>query len=154
MQALVEAVDQLEGSSPAKEDEEVEKAVCPACGEIFSQSGYTVIVHSFGTQNPTPTTKEEQEAPDVELRKEDELEVGLIPNIELEEAEQLQPQPSELMDQPNIGNIESNQSATTQEPTPSEFFVESSIKKESVKPEIEVIPDPNLEFLTVTPEPS
>ena len=58
------------------------------------------------------------------------------------------------MDQPNIGNIEANRSGATQEPTPLEFFVESAIQKESVKLEIEVIPDPNLEFLTVTPEPS
>ena len=47
---LIEAEDQLEGSSPAKEDEEVEKVVCPACGEIFNQSGYKVIVHEFGTK--------------------------------------------------------------------------------------------------------
>ena len=44
-------------------------------------------MRSFGTQNPAPTIEEEQEAPDVELRKEDEPEVGPIPNIELEEAE-------------------------------------------------------------------
>ena len=59
----------------------MEKVVCPACGEIFSQSGCTVIVRSFGTQNLAPIAKEEQEAPNVELRKEDEPEVGLIPNI-------------------------------------------------------------------------
>ena len=34
------------------------------------------------------------------------------------------------------------------------FFVEAAIQEEIGKPEIEVIPDPNLEFLTVTPEPS
>ena len=55
---LIEAVDQLEGSSPAKEDEEVEKVIFPACGEIYSQSGYTVKVHSFETHKPTPTTEE------------------------------------------------------------------------------------------------
>ena len=86
----------------------MEKLVCPACGEIFSQSGYTVIVRAFETQNPSPAAKEEQEAPDVELRKEDEPKVRPIPDIELEEAEQLQSQPSELMDQPNKGNIEAN----------------------------------------------
>ena len=58
------------------------------------------------------------------------------------------------MYQPNKGNILSNQSAITQEPTPSNFFVESAIQKEAVEPEIEVIPDPNLEFFIVTPEPS
>ena len=108
----------------------MEKVVCPPCGEIFIQSGYKFIVCAFETQNPTPVDKEEQEAPDVELRKEDEPEVGPIPDIELEEAEQLQPQPSKWMDQPNIGNIEANQSATTKEPTTSEFFVESAIQKE------------------------
>ena len=119
MHTLVEAANQLEGSSPPEEDEEVEKLVYPTCGEFFSQSGYIVIVRAFETQKPAPAAKEEQEAPDVELRKEDEPEVGPIADIELEEAEQLQPQPSELMDQPNIGNIEANQSATTQEPTTS-----------------------------------
>ena len=68
----------------------MEEVACPACWESFSQSSYTVIVHAFETQNPAPTAEEEQEAPNVELRKEDELEVGPIPNIELEEAEQLQ----------------------------------------------------------------
>ena len=67
----------------------MEKLFFLACGEIFSQSSYTVIVHAFETQKTAPTAEEEQEAPDVELRKEDEPEVGLIPNIELEEAEQL-----------------------------------------------------------------
>ena len=75
----------------------MEKVVCPACGEIFSQSGYTVIVHAFDTQKPTPAAEEEQEAPDVELRKEDEPEVGSIPDTELEEDKQLQSQPLELM---------------------------------------------------------
>ena len=41
-----------------------------------------------------PAAEEEQEAPDVELRKEDDSEVGVIPDIELKEADQLQPQPS------------------------------------------------------------
>ena len=94
MNTLVEVADQVERSSPTTEDEEVEKVVCPSCGESFSQSGYKVIVRSFGTQNLAPTAEEEQEAPDIELRKEDEPKVGLIPDIELEEAEQLQPQPS------------------------------------------------------------
>ena len=75
LHTLVEVVDQLEGSSYAKEDEEVEKVVCPACGEFFSQSDYTAIVCSFGTQNPARNAEEEQEEPDVELRKEDETEV-------------------------------------------------------------------------------
>ena len=59
-----------------------------------------------------------------------------------------------MLDHPNKGNIEANQSVVTQELAPSEFFVESAIQEEAGKPEIEVIPDPNLEFLTVTPEPS
>ena len=89
MHTLVEAGDQLEGSSLAKEDKELEKVFYPACGEIFSKLGYTVIVRAFETQNPAPAAEEEQEAPDVELRKEDEPEVGLIPDIELKEADQL-----------------------------------------------------------------
>ena len=36
LHTLVETTDQLERSSPTKEDEEVEKVVCPTCGEIFS----------------------------------------------------------------------------------------------------------------------
>ena len=89
LHTLVEAIDQLEGSSPAKEDEEVEKLVYPTCGDIFSQSGYIVIVHAFETHKIAPAAKEGQEAPNPEVRKEDEPEVGLILDIELEEAEQL-----------------------------------------------------------------
>ena len=37
----------------------MEKVVCLACGEIFSQSGNTIIVHAFGTQNPAPAAEEE-----------------------------------------------------------------------------------------------
>ena len=56
---MVEAADQLEGSSPTKEDEEVEKVVCPTCGIFFSQASYTFIVCAFETQNPAPTAEEE-----------------------------------------------------------------------------------------------
>ena len=89
LHTLVEAVDQLEGSSPAKEDEEVEKVACPTCVKFFSQLSYIVKVQAFETHKPTPAAEEGQEAPDAELRKEDELEVGLILDIELEEAGQL-----------------------------------------------------------------
>ena len=58
------------------------------------------------------------------------------------------------MDQPNKSNPEAKQGAITQEPTPSKMFVETSIQEEVGKPEIEVILDPNIEFLTMTPEPS
>ena len=34
---LVEAADQLEGSPPMEEGEELEKVVCPESGEIFNQ---------------------------------------------------------------------------------------------------------------------
>ena len=84
---MVEAVDQLQGSPFAKVDEEEEKVVCPGSGEIFNQLGYKFIVSAFGTQNHAPAAEEEQEAPEVELRKEDELEIGLILDIELEEVE-------------------------------------------------------------------
>ena len=63
----------------------------PYMWEIFSQSGYTVIVCAFETHKPAPAAKEGQEAHEAELRKEDEPEVGPILDIELEEAEQLQP---------------------------------------------------------------
>ena len=88
---MVEVADQLEKSSPAKEDEEVEKVVFPACGDIFSQSRYTVIVCAFETHKPAPAVEEGQEAPNAELRREDEPEIWLILDMELEEGEQLQP---------------------------------------------------------------
>ena len=154
LHTLVEVANQLEGSSPTKEDEEVEKVVCPACEEMFNQSGYIVILRAFGTQNPTPAIEEEQEAPNAQVRNENKLEVGLILDIEVEEAEKLQSQPSELIDQPNEGNIEANQGANTQEPAPSEIFVEAGIEEEIGKLDIEVIPNPNLEVLSVTQEPS
>ena len=47
-------------------------------------------------------------------------------------------------------NMEDNHGAITQEPTPSEIFVKASIQEETGKPEIEVIPDLNLEVLVVT----
>ena len=86
----------------------MEKVVYPTCGEIFSQSGYTVIVHAFETHKPVPIVEEGQEAPNAELRREDEPKIGLILDMELEEAEQLQPQSLELMDQPNKGYIKAN----------------------------------------------
>ena len=70
LHTLVEAVDQLEGSPPAKDGEEEERVVCPVCGEIFNQSGYKVMFHAFVTQQPVPAVVEEQgqEAPKVEVR--------------------------------------------------------------------------------------
>ena len=59
----------------------MEKVVCFACGQIFSESGNTIIVHAFGTQKPALEDEEEQETLDVELRKEDEPELRLIPEI-------------------------------------------------------------------------
>ena len=61
----------------------------------------------------------------------------------MEEAEQLKSQPSELLDHPNEGKIESNQGVITQEPTPLEIFVEAAIQEETCKLEIQVIHDPN-----------
>ena len=63
LHTLVEVVDQLQGSSLAKEDEEVEKVVFPTCEDIFSQLGYTVIVCAFETHKPAPAVEEGQEAP-------------------------------------------------------------------------------------------
>ena len=46
---MVEAIDQLEGSNLAKVGDEKEIMVCPACREIFNESGYKVIVCAFAT---------------------------------------------------------------------------------------------------------
>ena len=70
----------------------MEKVVCPACGEIFNQSGYKVIVSAFDTHKPTPVVEEGQGEPSEELRREDEQKIGSILDMELEEAEKLQPQ--------------------------------------------------------------
>ena len=60
------------------------------CGQIFNQSGYKVIVRAFVTQQPVPATVEEQgqEAPKVEVRDAEEIE--MIPGTEKGENEQLQ----------------------------------------------------------------
>ena len=89
LHTLVEVVDQLEGSPPTEEGEEVEKLVCPECGEIFNQSGYEVIVCEFVAQKPAYAVEEEKETPAVELRGEDEPEVEMIPDIEVREHEKL-----------------------------------------------------------------
>ena len=39
--------------------------VCPTCGEIFNESGYKVVIHSFTTQQSAPTTEEGQGQPDL-----------------------------------------------------------------------------------------
>ena len=59
LHTLVEAADQLEGSTPTEVSDEEERVVCPVCGEIFNQSCYKVIVRAFVTQQPAPTTVEE-----------------------------------------------------------------------------------------------
>ena len=64
LHTLVEAADQLEGSTPAEVGDEEERVVCPMCGEIFNQSGYKVIVCAFVTQQPIPIAMEEQRQPD------------------------------------------------------------------------------------------
>ena len=81
--------------------------VCPVCGEIFNQSSYKVIVRAFVTQQPIPATVEEQvqEAPKVEVRDAEEMEIEMIPGTEKGENEQLQSQPGEetevLLGQPD-----------------------------------------------------
>ena len=52
LHTLVEAVDQVEGSLPVEEGEELEKLVFPTCGETFNQSTYKVTVHAFVAQKP------------------------------------------------------------------------------------------------------
>ena len=70
LQTLVEAANQLEGSTLAEDGEEEERVVYLVCGEIFNQSGYKVIVHAFVTQQPVLAAVEEreQEAPYIEVR--------------------------------------------------------------------------------------
>ena len=60
LHTLVEAADQIEGSLLDEEGEELEKLVCPACGEIFNQSGYKVTVCAFVAQKPTQVVGEEK----------------------------------------------------------------------------------------------
>ena len=52
MHTLVEVTDQLEGSPPTEEGEEVEKVVCHECREIFNQSRYKFTVRAFMAQKP------------------------------------------------------------------------------------------------------
>ena len=47
---LVEATDQLEGSTDVEEGDELDKVVCPECGEIFYQSGNKFIVQALVAQ--------------------------------------------------------------------------------------------------------
>ena len=64
MHTLVEAADELEGSTPAEAGDEEERVVFPVCGEIFNQSGYKVIVHAFVAQQLVPVAMEYQGQPD------------------------------------------------------------------------------------------
>ena len=89
LHTLVEAADQLEGSPPDDEGGELDKVVCPECGEIFDKSGYKFIVRAFVAQKLAEATKEEKEAHAVELKGEDELEFKMIPDLEFVEVEQL-----------------------------------------------------------------
>ena len=93
LHTLVEDADQLEGSPPAEEGEEVEKVVFPECGQIFNQSGYKVTVCAFVAQKPAQAVGEEKETYAVELSDEEEPEVEMILNIEVREHEKLQSQP-------------------------------------------------------------
>ena len=86
---MVEAVDRVKGSLPVEEGEELEKVVFPECGEIFSQSGYKVIVHAFVAEKPTQAVGEEKGTSVGELRDEKEPEVEMIPNVEVRECDQL-----------------------------------------------------------------
>ena len=90
---LVEVADQLEGSPPVEEGEELEKVVFPGCGEIFNQLGYKFTVCAFVAQKLTKEVGEEKETSVVELRGEDEPEVEMITDIKVREHEQLQSQP-------------------------------------------------------------
>ena len=97
MHTLVETADQLEGSPLAEDGEEEERVVYPAWGEIFNQSGYKVIVHAFVTQQPVLAAVEEQgqEAPKVEVRDAEEMEIEMVLGTEKGGNEQVQSQPAE-----------------------------------------------------------
>ena len=71
--------------------------VYPVCRVIFNQSGYKVIVHAFVTQQPIPAPMEEQgqEAPKVEVRDAEEMEIEMVPGKEKGENEQVQSQLAE-----------------------------------------------------------
>ena len=71
--------------------------VWPVCEEIFNLSCYKVIVHAFVTQQLVPIGMEEQgqEAPKVEVRDAEEMEIEMIPSTKNRENEQLQSQPVE-----------------------------------------------------------
>ena len=60
---LVDAADQVEGSTPGEASDEEERVVFPVCGEIFNESVYRVIVRAFVTQQPVPIVVEEQGQP-------------------------------------------------------------------------------------------
>ena len=68
MYTLVEVVDQLEGATPVEEGDELEKVVCPVCGEIFNQLRQKVKVCAFVAQKPTQAIEEEKEAPSVDMK--------------------------------------------------------------------------------------
>ena len=126
---MVEATDQLEGSTPAEIGDEEERVVCPVCGEIFNQSGYKVIVRAFVTQHPVPTAMEEQGQP----------------NWKDGEAPQEILQKRELADE---------QDADTQEPTSLNIPVEIATQIGTDELEVEVIPYFVEEVCIVTREPS
>ena len=91
LHTLVEAAYRFEGSPLSEDGEEEERVVCLVCGEIFNQSGYKVIVHTFVTQQPVPTAMEEQgqEAPKVEVMDAEEMKIEMNPGTEKGENEQL-----------------------------------------------------------------
>ena len=94
LHTLVEVADELEGSPPDEEGDELDKVVFPEHGEIFDQSGYKFIVRAFVEQRLAQVTEEEKEAPAVELKGEDEPEFEMIPDLELGKDEQMQSRPS------------------------------------------------------------
>ena len=125
--------------------------VYPMCGEIFNQSGYKVIFHSFVAQQPVLTTMEEQgqEAPKMEVR-----DAEMIPDIEKGGSEQLQSQPVEegqsdwkddeaSQEQLQQREVVDKQGADTQEPASLNILVEVATQIGAEEPEAKNIPNFN-----------
>ena len=81
-----------------------------------------------------------------------EPEVDIIPYHNLEDLEETpeQSQDTELIHE----EVQQEEDVVTQEPTSSNTLVEVATQMEAIEPEVDIIPDRNLEDLEATPEQS